>query len=367
MAALTYENSGVNIDAGNTFAQRVGALAKTTHSPQVLSGIGGFAGLFEVPTGYTHPVLVSGTDGVGTKLKIAMELGQHSTVGIDLVAMCVNDILAVGARPLFFLDYLATGKLNVDEATEVATGIVEGCRQASCALIGGETAELPGFYPGGEYDLAGFVVGIAERDALWGPHRVKPGDIIVGLPSTGLHSNGFSLARNIVRQAGWSMDHMWDSLQHPLGHTLLTPTKIYTPVMDALFPGQPQAADKAGASDRDHAGAPLPGTAVRAAAHITGGGLPENLPRVIPQGMYASIQRQSLEPIPPLFKLLQDAGSVAEEEMFRTFNMGIGFTLIVDPAHKDTILEKLQPFGPRVLGAIENTTGSDAESRVTFL
>lgn len=255
---LTYKDAGVDIDAGNALVERIKPAVRATHRPGVLSGIGGFGGLFEVPAGYRRPVLVAGTDGVGTKLKLAIETGKHDTVGIDLVAMCVNDVIVQGAEPLFFLDYYATGRLDVDVAASVIAGIAEGCRQAGAALLGGETAELPGFYEGGEYDLAGFCVGVVEHHRIIDGARVAPGDAIVGIASSGLHSNGYSLARKVLARSGAGPDDQLEG--QALVDQLLAPTRIYVKPLLAL----------------------LEEVDVHALAHITGGGLPENLPRVLP-------------------------------------------------------------------------------------
>src|SRR5919204_1300036 len=288
---LTYRDSGVDIEQGDALVERIKPLARRTARPEVLAGIGGFGGLFQVPQGYREPVLVVGTDGVGTKLKLAFLAGKHDTVGIDLVAMSVNDVVVCGAEPVVFLDYFATSRLDVQEAEQVLRGIAEGCVRAGCALIGGETAELPGFYARGEYDLAGFCVGVVEKDRILDGSRVKPGDVVVGMASSGLHSNGFSLARKVFD----------GNLSPQLARELLEPTRIY--VKDCL-------------ALRDSLD-------VKAFAHVTGGGLPGNLPRVLPAGTRA-VLRRSAWPIPALFGRIQQAGGVSEAEMFRTFNMGIG-------------------------------------------
>ncbi len=307
---MDYKEAGVDVEAGREFVNNIRNMVISTHRPEVLGGLGGFSGLFALPSGYKEPVLVSGTDGVGTKLKLANTLNFHHTVGIDLVAMCVNDVLTSGAEPLFFLDYLATGKLNQQQLTEVVSGIAEGCRLAGCALIGGETAEMPGFYPPGEYDLAGFSVGIVEKSLILDRSQVKVGDVAIGLESSGIHSNGFSLVRKIIDEFNISLQDSPDFLeQKSLGEALLTPTKIYVkPIL---------AAQKYGLG-------------IHGMAHITGGGLPENLPRCLPEGMYINVDRNSWE-IPPIFRWISEIGNVDEEAMFNTFNMGIGFVVLVSP------------------------------------
>ncbi len=305
---MDYKQAGVDVEAGRKFVNNIRNMVISTHRPEVLGGLGGFSGLFALPSGYKEPVLVSGTDGVGTKLKLANTLNCHHTVGIDLVAMCVNDVLTSGGEPLFFLDYLATGKLNQQQLTEVVAGIAEGCRLAGCALIGGETAEMPGFYPPGEYDLAGFSVGIVEKSLILDGSQVKVGDVAIGLESSGIHSNGFSLLRKIIDEYNISLQDSPDFLDKiSLGEALLTPTKIYVkPIL---------AAQKSGLE-------------IHGMAHITGGGLPENLPRCLPEGMSINIDRSSWE-IPPIFRWISEVGNVNDEAMFNTFNMGIGFVVLV--------------------------------------
>ena len=331
---LDYKKAGVDIDAGNEFVRRIRTLVRSTFRPEVLTDIGGFGGLFRLdPKKYKDPVLVSGTDGVGTKLKIASLMGRHDTVGIDLVAMCVNDVAVCGAEPLFFLDYLAVGKLAVGQAETIIAGIVEGCRQAGCALIGGETAEMPGFYPDGEYDLAGFAVGVVERDRLIDGSRVRPGDVVIGLASTGLHSNGYSLARRVLlEQAKMSLKEQVLGQSETLGEILLRPTRIYVRTIRALV-----------------------GTGeIRAVAHITGGGLTENLPRVLPEGFRAVITRKAWTP-PPIFGLIQSRGHVGDDEMFRVFNMGIGLVLVATPDRADSALRLAEAQGDNAfrIGVIE--------------
>jgi phosphoribosylformylglycinamidine cyclo-ligase len=320
---LTYRDAGVDIDAGDRLVDRIKPLAQRTRIPEVLTGVGGFAGLCAVPADVEDPILVSGTDGVGTKLKLAFEMGVHDTVGIDLVAMCVNDVLTVGARPLFFLDYFATGRLDVDVGTAVVQGIAEGCTQAGCALLGGETAELPGFYGGGEYDLAGFAVGVVARRALIDGTTIQAGDRVLGLASTGLHSNGFSLARAaLLDRAGMDLQAHQDALGEPLGQALLRPTRIYAAAVRAALGAGP----------------------VRGLCHITGGGLPGNLPRILPDGLGIDL-RTGAWPRPAVFDLVQRAGDVDEIEMRRTFNLGVGFVMVVAPEARDTVLAALVDAG----------------------
>lgn len=307
---MDYREAGVDVAAGRDFVERIRQSVQSTYRPEVLGGLGGFGGCFEIPTGYQHPVLVSGTDGVGTKLKLATQLNRHQSVGIDLVAMCVNDVLTCGAEPLFFLDYLATGKLNPEQLVQVVEGIAEGCQQAGCALIGGETAEMPGFYPVGEYDLAGFCVGIVEKSQILNGSQVKLGDVAIGLASSGVHSNGFSLVRKIVsdRQLSWE-DCPAEFGGLSLGEMCLTPTKIYVkPVLNALKSG----------------------LEVHGMAHITGGGLPENLPRCLGQNQSIRIIPNSW-PNLPIFEWISQTGNVNQTAMWETFNMGIGYVLIVSP------------------------------------
>jgi phosphoribosylformylglycinamidine cyclo-ligase len=303
---LTYRDAGVDIDAGNSVVERIKPLVKRTFRPEVMAGLGGFGALFALGGRYRDPVLVSGTDGVGTKLKLAQQWGKHDTIGIDLVAMCVNDVLVQGAEPLFFLDYFATGKLEVDTAVAVIGGIARGCELAGCALIGGETAEMPAMYPPGEYDLAGFCVGAVERDKLIDEARVQAGDVIIGVASSGPHSNGYSLVRKILEVSGAALDQRIGEVT--LADALIAPTTIYVkPVLSLIQQVE-----------------------VHGMAHITGGGLTENIIRVVPQGLGIALDPTSW-PLPPVFQWLRDAGRVADTEMWRTFNCGIGFTLIVAP------------------------------------
>ena len=315
---LTYRDSGVDIEAGDALVERIKPLARATTRAGVMGSLGGFGALFDLKAaGYTDPILVSTTDGVGTKLKLAIETARHGTVGIDLVAMCVNDLVVQGAEPLFFLDYFATGALSVEHAAAVVAGIAQGCTEAGCALVGGETAEMPGMYAPGDYDLAGFSVGAAERTSLL-PQPVRPGDAILGLPSTGVHSNGYSLVRRIVAEAGARWDAPAPFASGSLADALMAPTRIYVKPMLALH----------------RAGLLL------AAAHITGGGLPGNLPRALPQGCHAELDA-SLWTLPPVFRWLAQSGGVSAPEMLRVFNCGIGMALVVRDAqaaiaHLDT-------------------------------
>jgi phosphoribosylformylglycinamidine cyclo-ligase len=302
--ALTYRAAGVDIDAGNAVVERIKPLVKRTFRPEVMGGLGGFGGLFNLGTRYKEPVLVSGTDGVGTKLKLAQQLGRHDTIGIDLVGMCVNDVLVQGAEPLFFLDYFATGKLDVDTTVAVVGGIAKGCELAGCALIGGETAEMPDMYPPGEYDLAGFTVGAVEKDALLSGDSIVAGDVILGVASSGPHSNGYSLIRKIVERAGSPFD--LDLGGVTLADALMAPTTIYVKPMLELLKSVP----------------------VHGMAHITGGGLKENIIRVVPDGLGLKLDASAIV-LPPVFDWLMREGNVAREEMWRTFNCGVGFTVLL--------------------------------------
>jgi phosphoribosylformylglycinamidine cyclo-ligase len=306
--SLTYRDAGVDIDAGDALVDRIKPFAKRTMRPGVMAGIGGFGALFEVPRGYREPVLVSGTDGVGTKLKLAFHWKRHDTIGIDLVAMSVNDILTLGAEPLFFLDYYACGKLDVASAADVVKGIAAGCEMAGCALIGGETAEMPGMYPAGEYDLAGFAVGVVEKKKIINGRSIKPGDVVLGLASNGVHSNGYSLVRRILAQPGVKLSAKIGG--RALKDAILAPTRIYVKPVLQLMKKIP----------------------VKGLAHITGGGLVDNIPRVLTDGLTAEI-RSDAWPLPPLFRWLQERGNVADSEMHRVFNCGIGMILVV--AEKD--------------------------------
>lgn len=322
---LSYKDAGVDIDAGNELVKRIAPLAKATNRAGSMGSLGGFGGLFDLKAaGFKDPILVSGTDGVGTKLEIAIETNNHDTIGQDLVAMCVNDVLAQGAQPLFFLDYFACSKLDVETATKVVTGIAEGCKLSDCALIGGETAEMPGMYDNNKYDLAGFCVAAAERDALLPIHdKMQVGDILIGLSSSGPHSNGYSLVRKIVSVSGLSWnDEAPFAKGQTLAQALLTPTKIYVKqIMPLIKDGL-----------------------IKGLAHITGGGLTENTPRMLPDNLDAQIDYSSIE-FPPVFKWLQETGNVATDEMHRTFNCGIGIVLCVAPNDIEIVLERLMDAG----------------------
>lgn len=322
--SITYKDAGVDIDAGNTFVQKIKPFVKATRRPEVLADIGGFGGLFALNTGkYTNPVLVSGTDGVGTKLKVAFMADRHDTVGIDLVAMCVNDIIVQGAEPLFFLDYLATGKLEPDQGADIVRGIAEGCRQAGCALIGGETAEMPGFYTADEYDLAGFTVGVVDRDKIIDGSSIAVGDTLIGLASSGLHSNGYSLARKVLfDRMGLGINDMIPETGRTVADELLVPTRIYVKSILNLL--------------RDFS--------IHGIAHITGGGLPENVPRILPKGCLARIRTTAWE-MPAIFRILQKGGNIADAELYRTFNCGIGMVLAVPTDDSADILQRLAALG----------------------
>jgi len=318
MSEITYKKAGVDIDAGERFVELISPIAKKTFRKEVLTDIGSFSGLFSLDISrYKEPILVSGTDGVGTKLKIAFMADKHDSVGIDLVAMCVNDILTCGAEPLFFLDYLATARLIPEKAVDIVKGIAEGCAEAGCSLIGGETAEMPGFYQEGEYDMAGFAVGVVEKDKILDGRSVSPNDIIIGLASSGLHSNGYSLVRKIFFEyKKMAIDSFIPELGTTLGEELLKPTKIYVKAYKAV-------------------------SNIKAMAHITGGGIPGNLPRVLPKTIGAKIKKGSWQE-PPIFGLLRKEGNVPEQEMRRTFNLGIGYIMIVSPDSVDNTLSALK-------------------------
>lgn len=340
-----YRQAGVNIEAGEEVVRRIRPLAKSTFRPEVLSDIGAFGGLFRLaPERYVDPVLVSGTDGVGTKLKLAFLMDKHDTVGIDLVAMCVNDIIVSGAEPLFFLDYLAVGELVVSKAEDIVKGIAEGCRQAGCSLIGGETAELPSFYQTGEYDLAGFSVGVVERADILTAERIQPGDAVIGLASSGLHSNGFSLARRVLlEQAQLSVEDSLDGVESNIGETLLTPTRIYVKPILSL----------------------IKEFSIHGLAHITGGGITGNVPRVLPQGCRADIKKGSW-PISPIFSHIQKIGQVQEDEMYRVFNMGVGFVLIVPSDQEKQVIDRANELGEHAVGIGRIVDDPEASPSVTY-
>lgn len=340
--SLSYKDAGVDIEAGDHLVERIKSVAKKTRRPEVLAGLGGFAALTEIPEGYRQPVLVSGTDGVGTKLKLALQLKRHETIGIDLVAMCVNDIVVCGAEPLFFLDYYATGHLDVETAATVISGIGEGCLQAGCSLVGGETAEMPGMYEGDDYDLAGFAVGVVEKSAIIDGRQVKAGDVLIGLASHGVHSNGYSLVRKIIEVSQADLSQTLDG--KPLADLLMSPTRIYIKPILALMKQLP----------------------VHAMAHITGGGLPGNLPRVLPAGTLARIDEQSWE-WPAIFRWLQEKGGVARDEMYRTFNCGVGMVLVVAADKADEAIAHLRAAGETAwrIGEIAQSEGA-GEADVVF-
>ena len=331
---MTYAQAGVSIEAGDELVRRIAPIARASRVPGVLAGVGGFSALFDLKSrGYRHPVLVSSTDGVGTKLKIASMTGIHDTIGIDLVAMSVNDILTQGAEPLFFLDYFVCGKLEVDIAEAVVRGIATGCRQAGCALLGGETAEHPGDFAKGEYDLGGFAVGVVEKKGILDPRAIKAGDVLIGLPSSGLHSNGYSLVRRVLlEQGGLKIDQRMSELGRRLGEELLEPTRIYARIIRRLFERW----------------------TVKGAAHITGGGIGGNLPRVLPRGVRAAIHRRSW-PVPPIFDVIKKLGGISQQEMDRTFNNGLGMILVVGKKDCDGVL--------RLLGRMRETGFAIGEIR----
>lgn len=331
MATVSYKDAGVDIDAGNQFVENIKPYVKSTMIPGVLGGIGSFAGAFELPSGYKKPVILAGTDGVGTKLKLAIDAKKFDTVGIDLVAMCTNDLLCNFGEPLFFLDYYATAKLEVEEATQVVKGIAEGCIRSECALIGGETAEMPGMYKEGDFDLAGFCVGIAEKDELDRVERVSAGDVLIALPSSGVHSNGFSLVRKLLlEKLGMSLED--DFQGKKLKDVLLEPTRIYVKEFKA---------------NKDK---------INALAHITGGGITENLPRVLPENLTAVVNRSKIKVL-PIFEFMSN--HVELEEMYRTFNMGVGMILVVNPSNVDAILASTDGY---VIGELKS-----GERKVEFI
>ena len=341
-SSLSYRDAGVDIDAGDRLVENIKPYAKRTMRPEVLGGIGGFGALVEISKKYKEPVLVSGTDGVGTKLKLAFELNRHDTVGIDLVGMSVNDILVQGAEPLFFLDYFACGKLDVEAATEVIKGIASGCEQAGCALIGGETAEMPGMYPAGEYDLAGFAVGVVEKTRIISGRDIKAGDAVIGLASNGAHSNGYSLVRKIIERSKPDLNAKFDG-ERTLADCIMAPTRIYVkPLLDLMQ-----------------------SLTVKGMAHITGGGLLENIPRVLPENVVAQLDGQTWH-TPKLFDWLREMGNVAPQEMYRTFNCGIGMVVIVDRDDADAALAQLIAAGETatVIGSIRARQGSEEQAVV---
>ncbi len=338
---LTYRDSGVDIDTGNALIDRIKPHTKRTTRPEVMGGLGGFGGLMSIPEGYKQPILVSGTDGVGTKLKLAIDVGIYDTIGIDLVAMCVNDIIVTGAEPLFFLDYYATAKLDNDIAEDVIKGIADGCVESGCALIGGETAEMPGMYAKGDFDLAGFSVGVVEKSEILDPANVKAGQVLIGLASSGPHSNGYSLVRKVIEVSGASLDDdfMVGDTKTTLGKALLAPTTLYVkPLLDAL---------------KNHT--------IHAVAHITGGGLTENLPRVMPENSKGVIDLNSWQR-PEVFAWLQEQGNIEEQEMLRTFNSGIGMVVVVDESEASGVQTHFKQSGIDnwVIGSIQDSDETEA-------
>ena len=320
---ITYKDSGVDIEAGDKTVSYIKPLAKKTYRDEVISGIGGFSGLFKVPSGYKEPVLVASTDGVGTKLKLAFKLNKHETIGIDLVAMCVNDLICCGAEPLFFLDYFACGKLSPQQTKEVIKGIAEGCIQSNCTLLGGETAELPGFYKNNEYDLAGFAVGVVEKEEIIDGSTIKPGDILIGIESSGLHSNGYSLAQKVIFEiAKWDINYKHLKLEKSIGELLLTPTIIYTKLINVL-----KSKFK-----------------IKGIVNITGGGFTENIPRIFPDNISCEINLNFWKR-PEIFNILQETGPIAKSEMLRTFNNGIGMVLIIDKNDEKNTISEIEKQG----------------------
>jgi phosphoribosylformylglycinamidine cyclo-ligase len=320
---MDYSSAGVDVGAGRAFVDRIRDSVNSTRRPEVLGGVGGFAGLCRLPKGLHRPLLVAGTDGVGTKLELAQQLSRHHGVGIDLVAMCVNDVITCGAEPLLFLDYIATGRLTPDELAEVVDGIAEGCRESGCALLGGETAEMPGFYSPGQYDLAGFCLGVVEEGQHINGRQVRVGDRVVGVASSGVHSNGFSLVRRILERAGVTMETRLEPDAPPLLEELLTPTRLYSSMVKNLVEAD---------------------LTPHGMAHITGGGLPENLPRCLPEGCHAEVDPHTWNR-PAVFRWLQDAGDVLEADLWHTFNLGVGFCLVVSPDSVDPVLQVCQICG----------------------
>jgi phosphoribosylformylglycinamidine cyclo-ligase len=346
MAKLTYRDAGVDIDAGDALVERIKPMARSTRRPEVLADVGGFAGLMRLPHGLEEPILVSGTDGVGTKLKVAFAANKHDTIGQDLVAMCANDVATCGAEPLFFLDYFGTGRLSIDVGAAVISGIAAGCRLAGCALLGGETAELPGMYADGEYDLAGFCVGVVDRKNILDGKSIRKGDSVIGVRSSGLHSNGYSLARKALLEKGaLALDAHVDALGRTLAEELLEPTRIYARAISAAI--------RAGG--------------VKACSHITGGGLPGNVPRVLPAGIGVALDPSKWERH-PIFSLIASLGDVEEHEMRRTFNLGLGLVIVCEPSRAEGILAALVTIGEQA-SIVGEVTASDAdfEDRVSFV
>ena len=332
---MDYKNAGVDIEAGYKSVELMKAHVKATMRPEVLGGLGGFSGAFSLNAikNMEDPVLLSGTDGCGTKVKLAFLMDKHDTIGIDAVAMCVNDVACAGGEPLFFLDYIACGKNYPEKIAEIVKGVAEGCKQAGAALIGGETAEHPGLLPEDEYDLAGFAVGIVDKKDLITGETIKPGDTLIGIASSGIHSNGFSLVRKVFRMSEEALNTYYDNLGATLGETLITPTRIYVKAMKSVKEA---------------------GVTVKGCSHITGGGFYENIPRMLPDGVRAVVKKDSY-PVLPIFKMLQEEGNITEEMMYNTFNMGLGMVLAVDPADVDKTMEALKAAGetPYVVGSVE--------------
>jgi len=338
ITSLSYKDAGVDIDAGNALVERIKHVAKKTTRPEVMGGLGGFGGLCEIPEGYKQPVLVSGTDGVGTKLRLAMDLNKHDTIGIDLVAMCVNDLIVAGAEPLYFLDYYATGKLNIDTAAAVVSGIGKGCELSGCALVGGETAEMPGMYHGEDYDLAGFCTGVVEKSEIIDGSKVSNGDALIGVASSGPHSNGYSLIRKIIEVSKADLDQ--DIGGRPLKDALMEPTRIYVKSVLQL----------------------MKDVQVNALSHITGGGLLENIPRVLPDNSKALINKKSWD-LPPVFNWLQENGNVDPIEMYRTFNCGVGLVICVNADQKQQALDSLKASGENawLIGEIADANAGEEQ------
>ncbi len=343
---MDYKSAGVNVEAGRDFVSGIKTFVDCTSRPEVIGGIGGFGGLMRLPKGLENPVLVSGTDGVGTKLELAQDFSSHYGVGIDLVAMCVNDVITSGAEPLFFLDYIATGKLGPHALTEVVKGIAEGCKESKCSLLGGETAEMPGFYPNGRYDLAGFCVAVVDEQEIIDGTTIEPGDHIIGVESSGLHSNGFSLIRKVLSKIGVNRETAFGAEQKPLIDYLLRPTSLYAQLVQELKKAK---------------------VSVKGMAHITGGGLPENLPRCFPEGLRASINKTHWE-VPEIYKWLREEGKISERVLWNTFNLGVGFCVVVPPQESKHVIDICfsNGFGAWDIGTIEKQS-DDSESRLVGL